>query len=274
MRTSTHDIGERGKRQTRSDNATNATREAADVDDFAKLARKLNLHDLSEVPIAQGRIARGALIRCAKLDNLSTQEWQTLLGACNFGLIVDLRTPAEIPQKSGAFTANAKNAGIPCATVKLPLEGLGLLMSKWQRSFGPAWVRMRRKLWADPLPMFKRMYAALVLDEGNMRMMKRFFDLALAPRDGAFVWHCAQGTDRTGIMAALLLEILGAKRADIIDNYAACYAHSAPADPRPQLQAAFDAIENAYGSVEAYLTRGVGLSPDDQQALRERFIAQ
>ena len=146
-------------------------------------------------------------------------------------------------------------------------------MPAWQRSFGPAWVYMRRKLWANPLAMFQKMYAALVLDPKNMKNMKRFFDWALAPRQGAFVWHCAQGTDRTGIMAALFLEVFGAKRADIIEHYAACYAHSEPADPRPQLIAAYNAIETAYGTMQNYLTQGLGLTPKTQQALKDQFLA-
>ena len=243
------------------------------ADAFDELARALNLHDLCEVPVAEGRILPGELVRCAKLDDLAASDWQTLAGACPLGLVVDLRTEAEIPERSGLFGSAAKGAGAPCATVNLALEGLGLLMPQWQRPLGPAWVLMRRKLWADPLPMFKRMYAAIVLDPGNMRNMGRLFQLALSPRDGALAWHCAQGTDRTGIVAALLLEALGADRADIVEHYAACYAHSAPADPRPQLLAAYEAVEGAYGAVPTYLAEGLGATPDVRQALRERFLA-
>ena len=247
-------------------------RAAKEAESFEELAASLNLHDLCEVPLPKGRIAPSALIRCAKFDGISSNNWHMLMEACNFGLVIDLRTNAEIPQHSGVLSPGAKSTCIPCATASLPLEGLGLLMPSWQRPFGPAWVYMRKKLWADPLPMFKKMYAALVLDSNNMRNMNRFFQLALAPRNGALVWHCAQGTDRTGIIAALLLEVLGADRSEIVEHYAACYAHSAPADPRPQLLAAYDAIEHAFGSIEAYLTQGVGLTPSMQKSLKERFL--
>ena len=231
-----------------------------------------NLHDLAEVPLASGRIAPGELLRCAKFDDIDSQAWSAVQSEYNFGLIVDLRASNEISERSGLFSNKARSACAPCACVNLPINSLGLLMPQWQHSFGPAWVYMRKKLWAQPETMFKKMYAATVLDKGNMHNFNRFFNLALAPRDGAFVWHCAQGTDRTGILATLFLEILGASRDDIIEHYASAYAHSAPADPRPNLLAAYEAIEGAYGSVAAYLTDGIGLTPDTQQALRNRFV--
>ena len=249
-----------------------AGRKTHDDRSIEELEQDLNLHDLSEVPLKEGSIAPGMLIRCATLDELTTNEWQALTSAHRLGLVVDLRGQAEIPERFGVFASSAKSACVPCATVNLHLEGLGLLMPKWQRSFGPAWVRMRRKLWADPETIFKKMYAALVLDADNQQNMGRFFAFALMPYDGAFAWHCAQGTDRTGIMAALLLEVLGAERNTIVEHYAACYAHGTPADPRPQLLAAYEAIEGSYGSVEAYLTDALGVTAAMQENLRERFL--
>ena len=239
---------------------------------FDELASKLNLHDLCEVPVTGGRIAPGALFRCAKFDNISMQDWSALQTACNFGLVIDLRTDAEIPRQSELFARPARDARLPCACTNLPMEGLGLLMPQWQRRLGPAWVLKRRKLWADPQPMFEKMYAAIVLDAGDMRSMGRFFQLALSPRNGSLAWHCAQGTDRTGIVASLLLEALGAKRDDIVEYYASCYAHSAPADPRPHLLSAYAAIEGAFGSVGAYLSEGLGISASTQESLQQRFV--
>ena len=246
---------------------------AAQPATFQQLASSLNLHDLADVPLPQGRIAPCQLLRCAKLDGLAPESWRLLVDECRPGLVVDLRTNQEIPSRFGLFSRSAQSTCAPCACVNLPLEGLGLLMTPWQRSFGPAWVRMRRKLWANPQPMFEKMYAAMVLDAENRQVMGRFFQLALAPRDGALMWHCAQGTDRTGVMAALFLEVLGATRESILEHHAACYAHSAPADPRPQLRTAYKAIEDAYGSVQAYLEQGLGIAPALQQNLRQRYLA-
>ena len=259
-------VGRRGR-------ASRGARTSTDERGFDELVRAVNLYDLSDVPVASGRIVPGALIRCAKLDNLSAREWATLMNGCNFGLVVDLRTEAEIPVRSGMFSKDVRSACTPCAYINLPLDGLGLLMTPLQRKSGIAWVRMRKKLWADPEVMFKKMYAAMVTDPNNMHNLSRFFSVAQSKRDGALAWHCAQGTDRTGVVSALLLEILGAKRADIVEHYAACYAHDTPADPRPSLLAAYDAIEGAYGSVQEYLTHGLGVTPEAQHSLQQRFLA-
>ena len=273
MRNPTHDMGNPADQRAAVKQRLAAKAGGKDATaGFEQLASQLNLHDLSEVPVEAGRIAPGMLFRCAKFDGIDAQDWKTLMDACNFGLVVDLRTSAEIPSQFGAFSRGAKSACAPCATVNLPVDGLGLLMPTWQRSFGPAWVRMRRKLWANPGPMFQKMYAAMVLDANNQQTLGRFFGLALTPRDGALAWHCAQGTDRTGVVCALMLEILGAQRADIVEHYAACYAHSTPDDPRPHLQAAYAAIEAAFGNVPTYLERALGVSPDQQEALRQRFL--
>ena len=81
---------------------------------------------------------------------------------------------------------------------------------------------------------------------------------------GAVLWHCAGGKDRTGIVAALILEALGADRGDIMADYLETnaaireYFHLSPgedlagrvdpawlADER-YLQAAWDAMGGNY----------------------------
>lgn len=44
-------------------------------------------------------------------------------------------------------------------------------------------------------------------------------------REGAILFHCAAGKDRTGVMAALLLALAGVGESDIITNYSASYEH-------------------------------------------------
>ena len=39
------------------------------------------------------------------------------------------------------------------------------------------------------------------------------------------MFHCAAGKDRTGVVAALLLNLLGAKDSDIIGNYEVTYSY-------------------------------------------------
>jgi len=51
----------------------------------------------------------------------------------------------------------------------------------------------------------------------------RVFSIMAEQQDGAMLFHCAHGKDRTGLIAALLLKLAGASDADIIENYAISY---------------------------------------------------
>jgi protein-tyrosine phosphatase len=71
-------------------------------------------------------------------------------------------------------------------------------------------------------------------------------------------FHCTWGRDRTGVLAAVILLALGAKREDILAEYGLSVAGGVGAYP-DSLSAALDEID-ARGGVESYLAEG-GLGP-------------
>jgi len=97
--------------------------------------------------------------------------------------------------------------------------------------------------------------------------------------------HCTAGKDRAGTAAAMVLTALGVPRQTVFEDYLLTNAYwDAGARHRPgmsaeaaaaifsaredYLTAAFDAIENRYGTVDAYLADYVGLTDDAREALR------
>ena len=100
---------------------------------------------------------------------------------------------------------------------------------------------------------------------------------------GSVLWHCTAGKDRCGIVSSLVLSALGASREEIIKDYAvnadefivqadALYRRALRSGrPEPAaaaardvflalpkyMESAFRAIDDAYGSSESYLTRGL-----------------
>lgn len=48
---------------------------------------------------------------------------------------------------------------------------------------------------------------------------KKFLELCRDNKEGSLLFHCKDGKDRTGFMAALILEVLGVKREDIMKDY-------------------------------------------------------
>jgi len=124
----------------------------------------------------------------------------------------------------------------------------------------------------------------------------------LASGDLPAVEHCSGGKDRTGVFSALLLTALGVPRDVVIQDYLLTteYVLSAgsiekttadlqwllklPQRPdaafvkarmttQPEtLQAAFSAIDQAYGSFPNYLQHGLGISDSDLARLRQRLL--
>ena len=111
--------------------------------------------------------------------------------------------------------------------------------------------------------------------------------------DGVVLFHCTAGKDRTGLIAALLLALVGVDGPTIVEDYALTRTLLAPAIEgfitdasergidiesfRPLLAcepdtmaAALDHLVEHHGSVEAYLT-SVGLDQDAMDRLKARL---
>ncbi|HZZ50075.1 MAG TPA: tyrosine-protein phosphatase [Pseudonocardia sp.] len=107
--------------------------------------------------------------------------------------------------------------------------------------------------------------------------------------------HCAVGKDRTGILVALLLDLLGVARSEIIADYAITAGRRAYRRRELQpslaavglevsdvegvfssapsvLTATFEHIQAKYGSSEKYLREHSNVSPGSLDAVRKLFI--
>ena len=118
--------------------------------------------------------------------------------------------------------------------------------------------------------------------------------IANAPEGGVLV-HCAAGKDRTGLIAALLLGLVGVAPATIAADYALTAECLRPRDqewlehgpgdraereewlrrfaPTAEVMLeVLDRLEDRYGGVEGYL-RAAGVAPEDVARLRARLVA-
>jgi len=122
------------------------------------------------------------------------------------------------------------------------------------------------------------------------------------PENGAVLYHCTAGKDRTGIASALLLEILGVDRATILADFlltntavnidekckslADMISVKAGIDVTPEtvlpmvgveeafLEAMYRTIDANYGSMATYVRDGLKLTDADIASLRNRYVAQ
>ncbi len=101
----------------------------------------------------------------------------------------------------------------------------------------------------------------------------------IANTDGAVVYHCSAGKDRTGWMTAVLLTILGVDRNTIDADYllSNTFRHANPNDPISGvnlglLNTAFDTALAEYGNFDTYVSRGLGLTETDVARLQAKLL--
>ncbi len=122
----------------------------------------------------------------------------------------------------------------------------------------------------------------------NTQRFREFFGLLLESGEPT-VFHCTAGKDRTGFAAALVLHTLGATREQIMDDYLLTNQRlkrppGAGMGLAPEvaavlwgvqtdfMQAAFEAVEQDHGSLEAYLRDSLGIGHAEHQRLRALYL--
>lgn len=248
--------------------------------ELLRLASADNFRDVAGTgagyPTRDGRrVRRGVFYRSNELQ--LTHEDATSLAALGIRVIHDLRGGPEVEahpdvEVPGATWRHVEVAGIPMAMV----EGLADTAAA-ERVMGEVYEAFVRS------PEARASYAVLLTD--------------LATEDPPHLFHCTAGKDRTGWAAALLLEVAGVDRDTIVADYlltnevssatrekylaliaehlgqekVAIYEPTMVVEPG-YLQAAYDAVDADYGSIEGYLREGLGLGDDVHAELRARLV--
>lgn len=123
-----------------------------------------------------------------------------------------------------------------------------------------------------------------------------FRKLLTLPDTSALVFHCTAGKDRTGIAAALFLYSLEIPMETIFADYVSTNRYREKENERmiedmvneqgidrqmaveimtanPQyLEAMFNALKKEYGSIDAFLYRGLGIGEEAKLILREKYL--
>jgi len=242
---------------------------------------------LANATSSNGVMRTGVFYRSEALTQLSAADWVTLSGL-HISLDIDLRTPSEI---AGPVTATAPNAGMDWVPA-----GANYLNVNIYGSWSPPGPSSPIASPADSVGFFESLYRGFV---GNQADRTGFHDalIAMATAQGAVLFHCSAGKDRTGWTAVLLQSIAGVPQVVILNDYLATNAYMASwisatlaqvtalagaqqaAILQPQLgvqasflQAALDQVVAQYGSMDAYLTQGLGLTRADIYVLRAKMV--
>jgi protein-tyrosine phosphatase len=230
-----------------------------------------NVRDLGGLPGLEGRLVRtGVLYRAdslAKLDGADLDRFRAL----GVRTVIDLRYPWEIEAR-GRVPESVDVEYFNFSIEHRPYD---------QAEIDPD---------VDPWRFLADRFAEVASD-GAVELRCVLESIAAAD-DGALVFHCASGKDRTGIVAALVLSILGVSEADIATDFALTelatdrlVAEWRVANPDrvlrwPSYGRAPEAIiryfladlTSEHGSVEAYIRERLGVGDDVTAVLRARLL--
>ncbi len=230
-----------------------------------------------------GVMRTGIFYRSEALSTLTVAD-QATLSTLHIGLDIDLRTPAEI---TGAPTITSPNAGPDI----LPGGAAYVNVNIYTASAQPSTAGVNSPETAAAY--LESVNVEFVTDSGQRAAFHTVLT-DLANVTDAALFHCAAGKDRTGWTAMLLQSIAGVSQATIMNDYLATNSYMAPvvasflasipAALRPTyavmlgvqagfLQAGLDQVAASYGSLNAYLTQGLGLSQADIYVLRAKMVA-
>ena len=170
-------------------------------DRFVLLDGCFNFRDLGGYPALGGRmVRRGRVYRSDALHRLTERGTKTF-GRLGVATVIDLRAPAEV----------ARRAWQP------PPGWAGRWMNVPLRPTVPDWTTYSKA--QLEAPGFAALHYLETCDRGRAALRTVIETLADPARLPA-VFHCAAGKDRTGIVAALILTLLGVPVELVADDYA------------------------------------------------------
>ncbi|NJP93582.1 tyrosine-protein phosphatase [Nonomuraea sp. FMUSA5-5] len=176
----------------------------------------VNARDLGGLPTRDGgRTRRGQIFRADNLQGLTPADVELLVGELRLRHVVDLRSNAEV-----ALEGPGPLTRVP----EVRHHHLTLFAEGGRHT----------DVEADTIDGDRVLpWAERVIDE-ELRVTGFYFGYlrdrpdsvvaalrAMALADGASLVHCAAGKDRTGVLCALALEIAGATREAIVEDYVA-----------------------------------------------------
>jgi protein-tyrosine phosphatase len=197
----------------------------------------LNFRDLGGYPTARGgRVRWRRMFRSDALHALTPADVSQLRDEIGLATVVDLRSTAELRADADG---PLRRAGV--AHHHVPL-------------FDGAAVRAEDV--AVPVTLADRYW--LLAEYANEKIARALS--ALAASNGPAVYHCAAGKDRTGVISAVLLGVLGVPDEVIVADYAATKEN-------------LDAIVERLMATKSYATVLASLPPDTLHAEAETMVA-
>lgn len=163
---------------------------------FVALGGTLNTRDLGGLPVNGTGLTRSGVFYRSDIPMRLTEADFRRLRELGLRTVIDLRQPYELDRDPNDL---ARVAGIDYRNIEI-----------WGR------IDAAQAQPADPFDITAFYVRALDHAGDSFVHVMR----VLAEAEGAALFHCTAGKDRTGLVAALLLEVVGVDRTTIIEDFA------------------------------------------------------
>lgn len=241
------------------------------------------------------RVKENVLLRTAGIDGITDETAEKLAEEYHVKYIVDFRMDYERERTADKDIPGAENIAISVYELDMTDPKMVEMMKKIGEAGDDS---LQKSIEYTKTGYLSSLYTQILLSEDGRKGYARFFDILLNNRDGAVLWHCTYGKDRTGIAAALVLYALGVDE-DVImrdflmsnevyrdkiaylenelknrgcDDMVIKEAQAMAGVKGEYLTAAFDAVKAEYGSVQDYIKNQLGVSDEKIAKLRDMYL--
>ncbi len=161
-----------------------------------------NFRDIGGYPARGGRtVAWRKVFRCGEFRNLTPDDLERLTGELGVVSVIDLRSGLEL-QNNGKGLLEGSEIKY-CNIAFMTDDDPGANASRYAHctNMGEFYLEMARQ------------------KEFGQKIVEAL-EVIADPENHPIVFHCAVGKDRTGMLAAVLLSLVGVAEKDIIEDYA------------------------------------------------------
>ncbi|MFF8880297.1 tyrosine-protein phosphatase [Streptomyces flaveolus] len=254
-----------------------------------ELAGVRNFRDVGGLPTVDGRRVRhGVLFRSGHLAH-ATGDDAAFLASLGLHTIFDFRNAADQKLEGpDVELPGVRNVNLPLSD---PADG-----AEFWKMVRDGDLDQLRGILADGQAANRMITSYRTIIKERTAEHSRVLH-ALAEDSVPALMHCAAGKDRAGLSIAITLLALGVQRDAIVEDYlmsnathrrykvrrssSAASAYSPEVmellsplfDARAEyLTAAFETVEETWGGVDTYLEKGLGVTPEIRERLRERML--
>ena len=249
-----------------------------------------NIRDIGGMSIKSGSLIKsGCFFRSGQLADISQNDSDKLKNMVD--TIIDFRSDKERQEKQDVIPEGVSYIHLPI------VDSLTAGVTRDKESDKNIIEKLAVK------PEEAKKYMCLMYrgftEESAVSHYAEFIRLLKDAEDKSFLWHCTAGKDRAGIGSAIIEEILGCSREDVIADYMSTNEYIAPdiqfltrfvknkigiqdnivddalrylfGAEEEYIEAFYAAVDEKYGDFDRFIHEGLKLSDADIELMKSKY---